>query len=110
MKRMPALSLRQPHAEQILRGKKRIEYRSMPTNKRQRVYIYASKSPADQEFWNEIGLEPGDLPTGVLVGTVEIIGCRKVRGEYEWDLARPIRLNHPFRPKNQPQPAWFFPH
>ena len=27
MKRMPALSIRQPHAEQILRGKKKIEYR-----------------------------------------------------------------------------------
>jgi len=31
MKRMPALSIRQPHAEQILRGKKKIEYRNMPT-------------------------------------------------------------------------------
>ena len=40
MKRMVALSIRQPHVEQILRGKKKIEYRSMPTNKRERVYIY----------------------------------------------------------------------
>jgi len=37
--------LRFPHAEQILRGKKKIEYRNMPTNKRERVYIYASKTP-----------------------------------------------------------------
>jgi predicted transcriptional regulator len=43
---MPALSIRQPHAEQTLRGKKKIEYRSMPTNKRERVYIYASMTPA----------------------------------------------------------------
>jgi hypothetical protein len=53
----------------------------MPTNKRERVYIYASMTPADQEAWDEIGLEPGDLPTGVIVGTVEVVGCRKVRGE-----------------------------
>jgi hypothetical protein len=53
----------------------------MPTNKRERVYIYASMTPADQEAWDEIGLEPGKLPTGVIVGTVEVVGCRKVRGE-----------------------------
>jgi hypothetical protein len=52
---MKALSIRQPHAEQILRGKKKIEYRNMPTNKRERVYIYASKTPADHDAWDEIG-------------------------------------------------------
>jgi predicted transcriptional regulator len=102
---LPALSIRQPHAEQILRGKKKIEYRNMPTNKRERVYIYASMTPADQEAWDEIGLEPGNLPTGVIVGTVEVVGCRKVRGEYEWDLARPVRLKRPLKA----QPAWFYP-
>jgi hypothetical protein len=74
--KMPALSILQPHAEQILRGKKKIEYRNMPTNKRERVYIYASKTPADKEAWNEIGLAPGDLPNGVIVGTVGVVGCR----------------------------------
>ena len=73
MKRMPALSIRQPNAEQILRSKKKIEYRNMPTNKRERVYVYASKTSADQESWDEIGLEPADLPNGVIVGTVEVV-------------------------------------
>ena len=109
MKRMAALSLRQPNAEQILRGRKKIEYRNMPTNKRERVYIYASLTPFEQHAWDEIGEEPGDLPTGVIVGTVEVVGCRKVRGEYQWDLAKPIRLKRPLRPKNHPQPAWFYP-
>ena len=36
---MSALSLRQPNAEQVLRGKKDTEYRNMPTSKRERVYI-----------------------------------------------------------------------
>jgi hypothetical protein len=96
---MPALSIRQPHAEQILRGNKTIKYRNMATNKRERVYVYASKTPADQESWDEIGLEPGDLPTGVIVGTVEVVGCRKVRGEYEWDVAKPVRLRRPINPR-----------
>ena len=109
MKRMSALSLRQPNAEQVLRGKKKIEYRNMPTSKRERVYIYASNTPADRRAWDEIKLEPGDLPTGVLVGTVEIVGCRKTRIEYEWDFAKPQRLKRPLKPKNHPQPAWFFP-
>jgi hypothetical protein len=78
--------MRHPRASQILRGKKKIEYRNMPTNKRERAYIYASKTPADQEAWDEIGLEPGDLPTGVIVETVEVVGCRRVRGEYEWQI------------------------
>ena len=53
----------------------------MPTNKRERVYIYASMTPADQEAWDEIGLEPGNLPTGVVVGTVEVVSSGKVRLE-----------------------------
>src|SRR5205809_702044 len=43
---MRALSIRQPHAERILRGTKTAEYRSRPTGIRERVYIYASLTPA----------------------------------------------------------------
>lgn len=109
VKRMPALSLKQPNAEQVMRGKKRIEYRNMPTNKRERVYIYASKKPEEQHAWEDIQLSPGDLPTGLIVGTVEVVGCRKVRGKYEWDLARPVRPKRLVKPKNHPQPSWFYP-
>ncbi|MBN1449250.1 MAG: ASCH domain-containing protein, partial [Bacteroidetes bacterium] len=34
---MPALSIRQPYCEQILRGEKTVEYRSRPTKRRGRV-------------------------------------------------------------------------
>jgi len=44
---MLALSIRQPYAELILRGLKRIEYRSRPTRLiGERFWIYASKKPA----------------------------------------------------------------
>ena len=106
---MSALSLQQPNAEMVLRRKKKIEYRSMPTNKRERVYIYASKRPADNDAWRKIKMKPGELPKGVLVGTVEIVNSRKTRTGYEWDLANPARLKRLRKPKNHPQPAWFYP-
>jgi hypothetical protein len=44
---MRALSIRQPYAELILRGIKRIEFRSRPTRiLGERFHIYASKKPA----------------------------------------------------------------
>jgi hypothetical protein len=81
----------------------------MPTNKRELVYIYASKTPPDEDAWEEIGMQPGDLKPGVLDGTVEIVNSRKTRTGYEWDLAKPVRLERPIKPKNHPQPAWFNP-
>ncbi len=105
MKQMRALSIRQPNAEQILRGKKKIEYRNRLTNIRERVYIYASLKPETVDAWEEINLQPGDLPTGVLVGTVEIQGCTGTPGDYEWHLAKPKRLKRKLKPKKHPQPA-----
>jgi len=106
---MRALSIRQPQAEQILRDTKRFEYRSRPTAIRERVYIYGSLKPGAAEEFQRMRVQPGDLPTGVLVGTVEISGCRGKPGAYKWHLARPQRLPHLHRPKRQPQPVWFNP-
>ena len=84
-----ALSIRQPFAELILRGMKTIEYRSLRTNRRERVYIYASKIPGDDAAsWAQVEREPGQLPTGFLVGTVEIIGCDGQPGNFHWQLAK----------------------
>jgi hypothetical protein len=44
---MIALAIRQPYAEEILRGWKRYEFRSIPTNITRRVLIYASLKPGD---------------------------------------------------------------
>ena len=40
--KLRALSIRQPHAEAILRGVKKIEYRTRRTKVRGRIYIYAN--------------------------------------------------------------------
>lgn len=106
---MRALSVRQPYAELNLRGEKRWEYRSVPTNVRGRVYIYASKTLADGETFEECGLSAEELPTGVIVGTVKIAGCREVREGFAWRLEHPIRAKRKMNPRNHPQPVWFYP-
>ena len=53
-----ALSIRQPYAEMILRGIKKIEYRTMRTNIRGRVYIYASLTPGSEQAFEKIKANP----------------------------------------------------
>jgi hypothetical protein len=104
-----ALSIKQPFAEMILRGEKTVEYRTIPTNIRERVYIYASKKPRSGEDAAEVKAHPEKYPLGVLVGTVEIAGCTGKPRDYEWHLSKPERLAKPLKPENRPQPVWFHP-
>jgi ASCH domain len=103
-----ALSVRQPYAEQILTGHKRIEYRSWPTRKRERVWIYASKT---LEAEHVTLVKMFQLPGGVIVGSVAITGCtyNARTGLYEWALADPERCAVLRRPERQPQPGFFTP-
>jgi hypothetical protein len=71
-----AISIRQPYVEQILRGEKKYEYHSQDTRIRERVYLYASLTPGSDREWRKIGQEPGNLPTGRIVGTV--VGVEKL--------------------------------
>jgi hypothetical protein len=43
--------------------------------------------------------ELGELPTGVLIGTVEVVGCTGESGAYEWHPADPERLSDPIEPE-----------
>jgi hypothetical protein len=104
-----ALSVRQPYAEQILRGTKQFEYRSVPTNIRERIYIYASLTPGSDEDFAQMHARPGDFPAGVLIGTVEVVDCEGKAGDYRWHLSKPERLPKPIKPDNHPQPVWFYP-
>ena len=108
-KRMLALSVRQPFAEQIMRGTKTIENRKTRTRIRGTVYIYASNGTRPIEDWKGMNVQPGALPTGVLVGTVEIVDCTGTPRDYQWQLASARRLSKKLKPKNRPQPVWFRP-
>ncbi len=87
---------------------KKIEYRTISTNIRGRVYIYASKQPRIDAY-EKMKVEAGTFPAGVIVGTVEIIGCIEKKGEYQWLLANPNRLKKMIVPENRPNPVWFKP-
>ena len=107
-----AISIRQPWVELILRGEKTEEFRSQPTRIKERVYLYASLRPAEYsaKHWKKLGLEPGDLPTGLIVGSVEIEGCRGTAdGYYAYKLGNPKRLRKPIKAMNQPQPRFWIP-
>jgi hypothetical protein len=92
------------------------------------VYVYASLgryAGESEAAWNaEFGLEIAALPRGVLVGTVEIVGCRPLaltdskaacfeildtEGLFGWQLARPERADELVKPTKHPQPVWFNP-
>jgi predicted transcriptional regulator len=107
-----AISIRQPYAELILRGIKKNAFRSRPTVIRERVYIYAALKPAtDPQQWGRAKAQPGDFATGVIVGSVEIVGCRQyVRGGgYAYALRKPMRFKKPMRPRGQPTPCFWRP-
>ena len=109
-KRMRALSIRQPYAEEILRGTKKFEYRSMRTRVlNEKVYIYASLKPGDLTRFKALGLEPGDLPTGALVGTMEIEECVPTEDGWAWRIKNPQRLKRLRKPRGKPQPVFFYP-
>lgn len=103
------LSIRQPYAEQIMLGIKVEEYRSIPTNIRGRIYIYASNT-LDEVSGKTNGIKNTDLARGVIIGSVEVTGCYGSKSEgYSWTLANPERLLKPIKPAKQPQPVWFYP-
>ncbi len=97
-----AFSVHQPYAEQILRGTKKFEYRSIPTRIRGRVYVYATLTIRTRHTAN--------LPRGRILGTVEVIACEWSSQLccYRWRLSRP-RRTRPRIPQNHPQPVWFYP-
>ena len=113
MEKLKGLSLRQPWAEQVMRGEKLFEYRERPVKHRGRVYIYASlgRYDATEEaaMAREVGFGLDDLPRGLVVGTVEITGCEDDGDCFVWHLANAERFETPLPPVERPQPIWFHP-
>lgn len=109
---MKALSIRQPHAEAIMRGVKTIENRSRPTRVRGRIWIYAGlkrgSDAYEREWMERYGIDEhvDDLSRGVIVGSVELHDCDGGL----WHLREPRRCEGELRkPDNHPQPVWFQP-
>ncbi len=113
MSKMRALSIRQPWAEKILRNEKKFEYRKTACRiLNERVYIYASPKVEKKELdeFARMNMKPGDLPTRVLVGTIEFEGCGGSPGNYQWKIKNPKRLKNLKKPEGRPMPIWFYPY
>ncbi|MBU2639664.1 MAG: ASCH domain-containing protein [Nanoarchaeota archaeon] len=86
---MKALSLKQPYAELILQGKKKIELRKWNTNFRGEFYIHASKIP-DKKAMNEFNFK--ELPLGAVVGKATLTDVKKYNNEEEHKKDKNLHL------------------
>ena len=95
------LSVRQPWAQLIITGKKKIEYRTWSTPYRGTVAIRAS-STMTKSLVRDNGLDPEKLVTGKIIGIVDIADCvsgRRPKSHkkptWRWILKNPRSLNKP---------------
>ena len=86
---MKALSIKQPYAELILNGKKKIELRKWKTKFRGEFLIHAPKIP-DKEAMNKFGFS--GLPGGFIVGRANLIGVKIYNNEEEHKKDRNLHL------------------
>jgi len=86
---MKVLSLKQPFAELILLGKKRIELRTWKTKFRGEFLIHASKV-VDKEAMKKFGFK--ELPLGCIVGKARLIDIKEYKNEEEYVKDKKLHL------------------
>lgn len=88
---MRALSVRQPWAELLAAGKKKVEYRTWKVAFRGDLLIVASASRHDDACEDE-GLDPAALAYGAAVCVVELWKVTGADGDYAWHVRNPRRV------------------
>src|SRR3989338_5492033 len=88
---MKALSIKQPYAELILQGKKKIELRKWNTKFRGEFFIHSPKS-VDQNAMKKFGFSESKLPVGCIVGKVTLIEVKKYDSEEEHQKDNELHL------------------
>lgn len=84
------LSIKQPYAELILTGEKKIEYRSWDTSFRGKFLIHASKKPEKNSGFD---IELEGLDYGKIIGEVEIVHVFDYEENgFGWQLENPRRI------------------
>ena len=104
---MKALSIRQPWAFAIFHMGKDVENRSWPTRFQGRIAVHVAKR-IDVADCRRLNLDPRTLPTGSVIGTVEVRDCVRgarskwaVRGMWHWILGRPHLFRKPIPAKGR---------
>ena len=86
---MKTLSLKQPFAELILQGKKKIELRKWNTKFRGKFLIHASKIP-DKKSMQKFNFN--ELPLGFIVGEAELFEVKKYDSDKELSQDKNLHL------------------
>ncbi len=86
---MKALSLKQPWAELLVQGKKKIEIRKWNTNFRGKFLIHASKSP-DEKALNKLNIK--NLTYGAIIGIAEITEVKKYASDRDFMKDKSLHL------------------
>ncbi len=86
---MKTLSIKQPFAELILQGKKKIELRKWNTKFRGEFLIHASKIP-DSMAMEKFGFT--DLPCGFIVGKARLVDVKRYKDDEEHKKDRVLHL------------------
>src|ERR1700736_5372588 len=96
-----AISIRQPWAHAILHLGKDVENRRRRTHFRGPILIQVSLK-IEREKALKLKLAPDNLPTGVIVGSVEIVDCVQnsrskwaIARQWHWRLRNPRALTKP---------------
>ena|SRR3989344_418119 len=88
---MKTLSIKQPFAELILQGKKKIELRKWNTKFRGEFLIHASKIP-DRNAMKKFGFS--HLSCGYIVGKAELIDVKKYKNREEHEKDKNLHLTY----------------
>ncbi len=80
---MKCLSLKQPYAELVARGRKSIELRTWNTKFRGRFLIHASRK-TDIESCRRFKIDPERLQNGAIIGQACIYGVKMYRSKGEF--------------------------
>lgn len=86
---MKVLSLKQPYAELILEGKKKIELRKWNTNFRGEFLIHASRNP-DETAMKKFGFN--ELPLGFILGKANLVDVKHYENDEEFDNDKDLHL------------------
>lgn len=125
---IPALGIRQPWVELILRQEKTLEVRSQPTRIRGEIYLYSAKQfsdhPSAQMARQRMNLPTAAYVRGLLVGRAWLVDCRPacpddavltgvppdaLTGQQAWVLERAERFEQPVPVRYLPYGVWFYP-
>jgi hypothetical protein len=86
---MKTLSLKQPWAELVIEGKKKIELRKWNTHFRGESLIHASKIP-DLDAMKRFGFN--NLPLGAIIGKAELVDVKKYLNALELEKDKDLHL------------------